>query len=62
MSLRSKLGVNLKEVKCPECGTVQPKVRRPKNLRQAMWGGWTCPTCGCEMDKWGNKIESKNKS
>ena len=52
----SKLGVNLKEVNCPKCGKAQPKVRKPKNLKQAMWGGYTCENCGCEMDKYGKEI------
>jgi hypothetical protein len=42
--------------KCPECGTQLPKRRKPANRRQALWGGWTCPSCGCEIDRKGNKI------
>lgn len=59
--MSSKWGVNLKKVKCPECGEVQPRVRKPKNLRQALWGGWTCANCDTEMDKYGVKIEKKSK-
>jgi hypothetical protein len=22
-------------------------------MRQALWGGSTCPSCGTEIDKWG---------
>jgi len=62
MSLFSKFkeafGVNLKAVDCPNCGATQPKRRKPKNMREAMWGGSTCADCGCEMDKWGKKIKS----
>jgi len=50
--------VNLKKTQCPDCGLEQPKVRKPKNLRQAMWGGNTCLECGCEMDRFGKKISN----
>ena len=39
-----------KAVKCPSCGREQPKMRRPKNMRQAMSGGYTCDGCGAELD------------
>jgi hypothetical protein len=41
---------------CPECGSPRPTIRRPANLRQALWGGWTCPQCRCEFDTWGRLI------
>jgi hypothetical protein len=43
---------------CPECGTPMPKVRRPANRRQMLWGGWTCPECGCEIDRRGRRVET----
>jgi hypothetical protein len=49
-------GLNLKRVNCPRCGTVMPLVRKPTSVEQATWGGWTCPSCGCEMDKYGKEI------
>jgi hypothetical protein len=51
--------VNLKKTRCPACGVEQPKIRKPKNLRQVLWGGNTCENCGCEMDRFGNKVEKK---
>ena len=36
---------------CPRCAAGLPKYRRPASLRQALWGGWTCPKCGCESDR-----------
>ena len=46
-------GVNLaREYKCPYCGGTLPTVRKPTSMRQALWGGWTCPSCNCEIDKW----------
>jgi hypothetical protein len=41
---------------CPSCGAPQPVIRKPANLRQALWGGWTCARCGSEMDRWGRRI------
>jgi hypothetical protein len=40
---------------CPECGTPAPKVRRPANRRQMLWGGWTCLGYGCELDRRGRR-------
>jgi hypothetical protein len=48
--------------KCPGCGEPLPKFRKPANSKQALWGGWTCPKCGCQIDRKGNKIEDKKTS
>ncbi|MDX2011783.1 MAG: hypothetical protein SFW67_16440 [Myxococcaceae bacterium] len=54
---KTDLGLNLKVANaCPGCGTALPAVRAPKNLRQFMWGGWTCSGCGRELDKWGRAL------
>jgi len=48
-----RMGLNLKrDLKCPSCQVPLPMVRRPQNLSQALWGGWTCKNCGNEFDKW----------
>ena len=39
-----------KPVNCPSCGREQPKMRKPANMQQAMWGGYTCEGCGAELD------------
>lgn len=49
-------GINPEPVNCPACGSPMPQVQRPKSMRQALWGGWTCVKCGCDMDKWGRLI------
>jgi hypothetical protein len=41
---------------CTECGAPLPEIRKPANWRQAVWGGWTCPECGVEFDRWGRVI------
>jgi hypothetical protein len=39
-----------KQVKCEKFGAEQPKMRKPENLYQAMWGGYTCTGCGSQLD------------
>jgi DNA-directed RNA polymerase subunit RPC12/RpoP len=55
---KGKMGINLKEVSCPNCKKVVSKIRKPTNRRQVLWGGWTCVECGTEMDKYGVKVNS----
>ncbi len=43
--------------RCPDCQYLLPRFRVPKDSRQALWGGWTCPECGCQVDRKGRKIE-----
>lgn len=51
-------GINLEAVHCPQCGERMPAIRVPESMFQLLWGGWSCPACGCKMDKWGKAIES----
>jgi RNase P subunit RPR2 len=53
---KTKLGINLKRVYCPVCGTKQPWLRIPQNEQQFLYGGTTCPKCGAKLDKYGNII------
>ena len=54
---KGKWGVNLTPpTACPACAAPLPMTRIPKNLRQALWGGWTCSGCGKELDKWGRVV------
>ena len=53
-----KMGINLDKVDCPECGDPVPMIRKPENIRQVLWGGWTCKKCGTEMNKYGHKTHS----
>ncbi|MBD3790516.1 MAG: hypothetical protein IE885_09205 [Campylobacterales bacterium] len=54
-----KMGINTNTVHCPCCGTKAPMFRIPKNLKQLLWGGWSCQKCGCEFDKYGNKLDDR---
>lgn len=55
-----KWKINLNPTVCSKCGHHLPQIRRPKNLRQVLWGGWTCPNCGTELDKSGNILFEKS--
>jgi hypothetical protein len=54
--VRNRWGINSHRVRCPRCNSEMPKIRRPKSVRELLWGGGTCQRCGCVMDKWGNQI------
>jgi len=55
---KGRWGINPGPAKCPACGTAAPTFRKPKNFRQSMWGGWTCASCGLELDKWATPIKT----
>jgi ssDNA-binding Zn-finger/Zn-ribbon topoisomerase 1 len=50
-------GLKGPERHCPDCDAPLPRIRKPANLRQLLWGGNTCPQCGCEVNRNGKKIE-----
>jgi hypothetical protein len=43
---------------CPDCDTLLPKFGR-KHARPGNRGGRTCPECGCEVDRKGNKVKTR---
>jgi ribosomal protein L37AE/L43A len=47
---------------CPNCGMPVPMFRKPKSLRQALWGGWTCSRCSTEIDREGHKLLTPAKA
>ena len=57
-NIKSKWGVNFKalnpneDLKCPGCAAEIPKIRKPNNIKQFLWGGFTCNSCGNEYNKW----------
>ena len=55
--VKNQFGINLDGVSCPNCNKDLSQIRLPKSLRQVLWGGYTCPACGTEIDKWGRRIE-----
>ena len=54
--VKNRRGMSLNPAFCPRCKTQLAVARKPLTRRQALWGGWTCPTCGTEVDKWGREI------
>lgn len=52
---KTKWGINTARVICPKCGITMGRVRTPKTMAQALWGGATCQTCGIEVDEWGRQ-------
>ena len=55
---RGVWGINLQIPVCPGCGVRVEAMRVPTSLRQGLLGGWTCTSCGCEMDKWGRRVKT----
>jgi transposase-like protein len=49
----------LKKNICPSCKKPLPRVRKPTSLRQALFGGWTCPSCKIELNNKGIPINRK---
>ena len=51
-------------MKCPKCNMVQPQLRKPADLHETLWGGWTCGNCGAKMNRRGKlrKVQKENKS
>ena len=49
---------NFASVNCPTCTAPQPIWRKPTSFRQLMWGGWSCTTCGTEIDRHGESCSA----
>ena len=45
---------------CPACEAPLPRFRRPTNARQRWRGGWTCGSCGAELDRRGRLVEGED--
>ena len=52
--------LSLKKRHCAKCGAKLPRLRKPQNKEQALYGGCTCPNCGAELDSSGN-LRKNNK-
>jgi hypothetical protein len=54
---KARWGINTAtQIECPGCHTIHGQIRIPRNLRQMLWGGFTCAQCGFEVDKWNRPI------
>lgn len=54
--VKNRWGINLEHPPCPQCKSANPIVRAPQTTEETLWGGWTCPACGCKVSKWGQKM------
>jgi hypothetical protein len=55
----SGMNANVRSHPCPNCG--EPLGNKPvksQSWAQYFWGGWTCPTCGCDVDRHGKERSS----
>jgi hypothetical protein len=52
---KGRWGIGSLRASCPRCGTRLPMIRKPASAEEMMWGGWTCPKCGCKVDKYGRE-------
>jgi hypothetical protein len=59
---KGRFGINLQKVLCPKCGSAAPAIRQSANLSQTLWGGWSCPQCGIEIDNGETKLNQSNES
>jgi hypothetical protein len=57
LQIKGRQGLGPLHVRCPACGTMQPFIREPSSTQQALLGGYTCKSCGCEIDKYGRSQE-----
>jgi hypothetical protein len=53
---RHLVGFHFGNIYCPKCNEAVPQTRKPRSVRQELYGGWTCASCGTEMDKLGTDI------
>ncbi len=52
------LNKKMREKPCPRCGQkLGDKKLGARSITQILWGGWTCPQCGCDVDRHG-KVRS----
>jgi len=57
---KTRRGINIRPPKtCPRCGGPIARFRSPRSTREVMWGGWTCSSCGSEIDKWGREVSTQ---
>jgi hypothetical protein len=54
---KTRWGINFRPPKhCSRCRSPLRRRRNARSTPQITWGGYTCPTCGAELDKWGREL------
>lgn len=52
----SKMNKEVRQHPCPSCHQVLGNQKPGKRtMQQVLYGGWTCPNCGCDVDRFGMK-------
>jgi len=49
-------GLLMPRKSCPKCNTALPRFRKPSSGREAMLGGWSCPTCNAKIARNGTLL------
>lgn len=50
----ARLNAKLRTIPCPKCDqSLGEKKAGARSLSQIVWGGWTCPQCGCDVNRHG---------
>lgn len=50
------LGLLVPRKSCPRCNTSLPRFRKPSSGREAMLGGWSCPSCNAKIARNGTLL------
>jgi len=56
---KGRFGLGRVVSNCPRCGASLSFFRVPRSLREGLFGGYTCPKCGCKLDKYGRELAAK---
>lgn len=44
---------------CSKCGARLPRIRKPQDTKQALYGGWICHNCKSVVDSSGNLVKKQ---
>ena len=56
----SAMNAQVRANPCPKCGEPLGSKKPGRGTwTQRMWGGWTCPECGCDVDRFGKERPPK---
>lgn len=56
-------GLCMPRKSCPGCNKALPRARMPSSVRQAMLGGWSCPSCNSRIARDGTLLpDSKHRA
>lgn len=56
------LGLFLPRKSCPRCNSVLPRFRKPSGGREAVLGGWPCPSCNTRIARNGRLRSNRGRT